>query len=81
MMDGLEEWRKEAKEMQRQQEMKVFIEGRMKYPKATEKAPFATDAENTNDTSQQKLSPAQARLKVSDILIQTCIIVKLQHHY
>lgn len=60
--DGLEEWRKEAKELQRQQEMKVLIEGRVKHPQAAEMAPFATDVDN--HTSQQKLSPAQTRLKV-----------------
>ena len=66
MLDGLDEWRKEAKELQRQMEMKVYIEGRVKQPKTTENAPFATDSDKVSDGSQQQLSPAQARLKVSD---------------
>lgn len=64
-MDGLEEWRKETKEMQRQQEMKVFIEGMVKYPKATDTAPFATETDSHNRISLQQPSDAQARLKVS----------------
>jgi hypothetical protein len=63
-VEGLEEWRKEAKEMQRRQEMKVIIEGRLKYPKAAETAPFATDGGETRDTDQQLPSSAEMRLKV-----------------
>ena len=63
-LEGLEEWRKEAKEMQRQQEMKVIIEGRLKYPKATETAPFATDGGAQGETNQQQPSSAEMRLKV-----------------
>ena len=66
MLDGLDEWRKEAKELQRQMEMKVYIEGSLKQPKTTENAPFATKTDNIGDGNQQQLSPAQARLKVSD---------------
>ena len=62
-VEGLEEWRKEAKEMQRQQEMKVIIEGRLKYPKAADTAPFATDRE-TQEANQQLPSSAEMRLKV-----------------
>ena len=64
-LEGLEEWRKESKEMQRQQEMKVIIEGRLKYPKAMETAPFATDRGIQGETSQQQPSAAEMRLKVS----------------
>lgn len=64
-LEGLEEWRKEAKEMQRQQEMKVIIEGRLKYPKAMETAPFATDGETQGETNQQRPSAAEMRLRVS----------------
>ena len=64
-VDGLEEWRKEAKEMQTQQEMKVFIEGMVKYPKAADTAPFATETNSHNQTSLLRPSDAQARLKVS----------------
>ena len=63
-VEGLEEWRKEAKEMQRQQEMKVIIEGRLKYPKAADTAPFATDGETQRETNQQLPSSAEMRLKV-----------------
>lgn len=38
--------------------MKVVIEGRLKYPKAAETAPFATDR-------VAQSSPAEMRLKVS----------------
>ena len=61
----MEEWRKEAKELQRQQEMKVFIEGRLKYPKAADTAPFGTDADKQHQGKQHQLSLAQERLKVS----------------
>ena len=64
-LEGLEEWRKETKEMQRHQEMKVIIEGRLKYPKAMETAPFATDGEGQGEANQQQPSSAQIRLKVS----------------
>lgn len=64
--EGLEEWRREAKELQKQQEMRVIIEGRLKYPKATETAPFATETDSNNQTSEQQTSLAQARLKVSE---------------
>ena len=64
-LEGLEGWRKEAKEMQRQQEMKVFIEGRVKYPKATATAPFATETDSHSEKVHQQLPPAQARLKVN----------------
>ena len=64
-VDGLEEWRKEAKEMQRQKEMKVFIEGKVRYPKATDTAPFATETDSHDQTSLLQPSDAQARLKVS----------------
>ena len=64
-VDGLEEWREEAKKMQRQQEMKIFIEGIVKYPKAADTAPFATETDSHNQTSLQQPSDARARLKVS----------------
>ena len=63
-LEGLEEWRKEAKEMQRQQEMKVIIEGRLKYPRATETAPFAIDGGTRGEANQQAPSSAEMRLKV-----------------
>lgn len=62
-------WRKEAKELQRQQEMKVYIEGRLKYPKAIEMAPFATEMESQNQANQQQPSSAQIRLKVSSVYV------------
>lgn len=51
--------------MQRMQEMKVFIEGMVKYPKAADTAPFATDKDSHDQTSLLQPSDAQARLKVS----------------
>lgn len=56
--------------MQRQQEMRVHIDGMIHYSKAVDTAPFATDNSKLKEEEQGRHSEAEATLKV--FLMSAC---------
>lgn len=56
----LKDWRDETRDLQRQQDKKVRVKGKLVYQKTDESAPFATDSQSNHMDG----SPTSTRLKV-----------------
>lgn len=61
--ESLKDWRDEARTLQRQQDLRVRVDGKLTYQKAEETAPFGTDLQHDNMDTRDS-SPALLRLKV-----------------